>query len=203
MKLYNSPLSPNAKRVRVLANELGITLNLVELDLMKGEHKKPEYVAKNPMGKVPTLEDDDGYTLWESPAALVYLASKNNSNLFPNDAKGRAETFRWMFWNSSHFEPSVFNVAFEKMIKPMMGGQPDESRIAAARADWERFAPVFNAHLEGKNWVLGSNFSVADIALATTVEFSSHDTLGFDYGRFPHIKAWLGRVQGRDAWKKA
>jgi glutathione S-transferase len=200
MKLYTNSFSPNCKRPRVLASELGITLSQQELDFAKGDFKKPEYLAKNPMGKVPTLEDD-GYVLWESPAMLVYLASKNNSPLFPTDAKGRAEVFRWMFWNASHLETAIFQVAFEKLVKPMMNQPADEAKIASGRTEWERFAPVLNAHLEGKQFIAGSNYTIADICLATTVEFSL--AAGFDYERYPHLKAWFGRVTSRDAWKKA
>ena len=76
MKLYQFSISPNAKRTRVIANELGIKLDIEELDFRKGQHKTPDYMKLNPNGKVPTLVDDDGTTVWESPATLVYLAAK-------------------------------------------------------------------------------------------------------------------------------
>jgi len=202
MKLYQNKMSPNAKRVRVCANELGITLNIVELDFAKGEHKKPEYLAKNPMGKVPTLEDDDGSFMWESPAIITYLAGKNpQSNLFPNDAKGRAETLRWMFWNTAHFEPAVLGVAFEKLFKPMMGADPDEARIAACTKDFERYAPILDAHLANKTWLLGDAFSLADISVGVACELALPAQL--DMSKMPNLKAWLGRVTERPAWKKS
>ncbi len=202
MKLYNNNFSPNAKRVRVCANELGINLNVIELDFKKGDNRKPEYVAKNPMGKIPTLEDDDGYVIWESPAILTYLASKNpQKNLLPTDARGRAETVRWMFWNASHLEAAVYGVAFEKLVKPMLGAQADQTRIDACTKDFERYAPVLNAHLEGKQWICGDQFTIADISVAVVVEFAIPS--GLDVNQFAHIKAWLGRISSRDAWKKA
>ena len=202
MKLYSNKLSPNAKRVRVCANELGINVNVVELDFAKGDPRRPEYLAKNPMGKVPTLEDDDGYLLWESPAIMTYLASKNpQKNLFPNDARGRAETVRWLFWNASHYEHAIYGVAIEKMIKPMMGGQPDTLRIDVCTKDFERYAPVLDAHLAGKPWVAGSDFTVADISLAVVTEMAFG--CGLDVAKFPNIKAWFGRVSERDSWRKA
>jgi glutathione S-transferase len=202
MKLYQNKLSPNAKRVRVCANELGINLNIVELDFAKGEHKKPEYVAKNPMGKVPTLEDDDGYVIWESPAILTYLATKNPQlNLFPTDAKSRAEALRWMFWNSAHFESAIYALVFEKIVKPMMGAESDQKRIDSCTKDFERYAPVLNQNLEGKTWILGDAYSVADIAVGVVAELTL--PLGLDLSRFPHIKSWVGRLTERAAWKKA
>jgi len=203
MKLYNSNYSPQAKRLRVLANELNLKLDVQELDFMKGDNKKPEYLAKNPMGKIPTLEDD-GYVIWESPAAMIYMASKANSPLLPKGAKEHAELFKWMFWNASHFENAAFVLVGEKVVKPMMmGQQPDVARVTLAMKDWERFVPIFNGHLEGKQWVLGNDFSIADIAIGTTVESTTMPQVGCTYDRYTHIKAWLGRVTSRDSWKKA
>jgi glutathione S-transferase len=200
MKLYQFSISPNARRTSVLAKEIGIKLEIVDLDFMKGEHKKPEYLAKNPMGKVPTIEDDGGYTLWESCATLVYLATKYpEKNLFPNDARKRAEVTKWMFWNASHLEPGLFEIAFEKMFRPMMGGTPDASRIKWGEEQVARFAPVLNNHLEGKQYLVGE-YSIADIALGTTLEFAQ--TVPIDLGSYKHIGAWLQRLTARDAWKK-
>ncbi len=204
MKLYGNNVSPSVKRVRVLANELNINIEKVDLDFTKGDLKTPEYLAINPMGKIPTLTDDNGLVLWESPAILSYLAAKHNSPLLPKDAVDNANTLRWMFWNASHFENAVFAVAFEQFVKPtFLNAQPDQARVAAAQADWNRFAPVLNAQLEGKTWVLGNNFSIADICLGTTTEFSVIPQVGFNYAQFTHINAWLGRLQTRDTWKRA
>lgn len=201
MKLYDNRFSPNAKRPRVCAAELGIDLEIVPVDFAKGDPRRPEYLAKNPMGKVPTLEDD-GYVLWESPAMLVYLATKHpDRGLLPSDPRGRADAMRWMFWNASHLESGVFTVGFERVIKPMMGGAPDELRVAAGQKEVDRYAPILNAHLEGKPWMLGGAFSIADIDLGTTVEFGA--AVGIDLGPYPHVAAWLRRLQAREAWQKA
>src|SRR5687767_11202887 len=204
MKLYqdNGNFSPNVKRVRVLCNEVGATVEHVPMDFMKGEWQKPEYLAKNPMGKVPTIEDE-GYVLWESPAICYYLASKyGERGLIPGDLRGKTEMMRWMMWNASHFEPSVFGVAFEKVLKPMMGGTPDTARIETCTKDWNRFAPVLNAQLEGKQWVLGTNYSIVDITIGTSVEFGVVHC-GFDLKSYPHLNAWYTRLTSREAWVRA
>jgi glutathione S-transferase len=202
MKLYNNDFSPNAKRVRVGAREAGISLETVQLDFAKGEHKAPGYLAKNPNGKVPTLEDSDGTVVWESPAILVYLAEKHpEKNLLPKDAMARTDALRWMFWNASHLEAAVFGVGFERIVKPMLLKQPtDEARVAVYLADFARFAPVLNAHLEGREWIVGQQFSIADIALGTTVEFGAMAKL--DLAPYRHLGAWLGRLSARESWKK-
>jgi glutathione S-transferase len=202
MKLYTNPFSPNGRRALIAAYEVGVQPEIVNVDFSKGEHKNPEYLAKNPNGKVPTLVDDDGFVLWESVAIVQYLAWKHpEKGLVVNDVRQRAEVVRWTAWNASHLEAAVYGVAIEKMIKPMFGGQPDQARIDACTKDWERFAPVLNAQLEGKKWVTGYTFTTADICVGTTVEFATK--AGFDLSRYTHIKEWLERVTSREAWKKA
>ncbi len=200
MKLYSNSFSPNARRPRICAAELGIKLDIVELDFQKGDWKAPAYLAKNPMGKVPTLEDDDGFLLWESPAMLVYLANKHpDKGLAPTDARGKADVARWMFWNASHLESGVMTFAFEKMVKPQFLGQPtDEARAALGLADWDRFAPVLDAQLAGKDWLCGK-FSIADIAVGVTVDFAA--MVGLDVAKHRNISAWMGRLRERASWK--
>lgn len=203
MKLYQDSgnFSPNAKRVRVVCYEVGAPLEIVGMDFMKGEWKKPEYVAKNPMSKVPTL-DDDGYVIWESPAILFHVASKySDRGLIPSDARGKTEMMRWLFWNASHLEASVFAVGFEKILKPMMNQPTDNARVESATKDWERFAPVLNTQLEGKPWILGADFSIVDITIGTSVEFGT--MAGLDIKKQPHLADWFGRLTARDSWKRA
>ncbi len=201
MKLYSNSLSPNARRPRICAAELGIKLDVVELDFAKGDMQKPEYKAVNPMGKIPTLVDDDGYVLWESPAMLVYLANKYpDKGLMAADARGRAEIARWMFWNASHLESGVATVGFEKFVKPQFMGQPaDEARVAAGTADWERFAPVLDAHLAGKDWICGKQLTIADICLGVTIDFAG--MVGLDVAKHRNLASWIGRLRERASWK--
>jgi glutathione S-transferase len=200
MKLYNNDFSPNAKRVRVVAKEVGANLEVVQLDFMKGDHRAPNYLAKNPNGKIPTFEDADGTVVWESPAILVYFAEKYpQKGLLPSDPMSRTRALQWMFWNASHLESALFAVAFERLVKPMLKMQADEARITSALADVGRFAPIFNGHLEGKQWVCGDKFSIADICIGTTVEFAGMAQV--DFSAHKHLGAWLSRLQARDSWK--
>src|SRR5262249_42742787 len=152
-------------------------VEIVPMDFTKGEWSRPEYLAKNPMGKVPTLEDD-GYVLWESPAILFHVASKYpERRLAPTDTLGITEMLPWFCWNAGHLDASVFAVALEKMFKPMRNQPIDNARVESSTKEWERFAPVLNAHLEGKEWILG-NFSIVDIAFGPTIELAGACGLG-------------------------
>lgn len=196
MDLYQSNLSPNAKRVRVIAAELGIQLNFKNLDLMKGEGRTPEYLAKNPMGKVPTLVDGD-LVLWESPAILVYLAQKHGK-LIGKDPRTLADQVKWLTWNASHFEQPALGVAFERMFKPMMGAEPNQAKIDSCLKDLERYAPVLDKHLAGRTWI-SDEFSLVDIAIGTSVEMGLAGQV--DFSAREHLTRWFGRVRERPSWQ--
>ena len=105
MKLYNANLSPNALRVRAVVNELGIALEVIDVDLRSGGNRTKEFLALNPNGKVPVLVDGD-FVLWESRAINAYLATmKPESGLYPADARKRAMVDQWSYWQAVHLGP--------------------------------------------------------------------------------------------------
>src|SRR5262245_38420699 len=123
MRLYDFPFSPNCRKVRAVAYELGVALELVPVDLLKGESRTPAFLAKNPNGRVPVLEDGD-LTLWESTAIMRYLAS--GTSLVPTARRAAAEMDRWIAWQLAHLGPAMSKVAFERVVKPLRRlGPPD------------------------------------------------------------------------------
>ena len=201
MKLYMNAMSPNVRRVRLTAAVLGMDLEEKKLDFTKGEHKNPEYLALNPNGAVPTLVDGD-FVLTESRAIMQYLASKKpESGLLPRDEKARADVVRWQFWDASHFSPQLGTLAFEKMLKPMMGmGEPDQRKIDDALSNFRRFGGVLNKRLEGKKYVMGDALTIADLTLASSLMYARQADAPL--GEFPNIQAWFSRISDTDAWKK-
>jgi glutathione S-transferase len=201
MKLYHNPLSPNVRRVRLTAAVLGIELEEKRLDFAKGEHKNPEYLALNPNGAVPTLVDGD-YVLTESRAIMQYLASKKpESGLLPRDEAARADVTRWQFWDASHFSPHVAAIAFERLIKGMMGmGDPDQRKIDEALTSFRRFGAVLNKRLEGKSYVVGSALTVADLTLASSLMYAKQAEIPL--AELPHVQSWFNRISELDGWKK-
>lgn len=200
IRLYSSLLSPNTKRVRVIAAELGLDVEVKAVDLQKGENKTPEFLAMNPNGKVPTVEKN-GRSLWESPAVLYELASERpESGLVPSGVAERAEMLRWMFWNASHLEPAIFGVAFETWFKAkLMGQAADGARVEENMRNFARYAPVLNDRLTGRRWVLGDRFTIADIALGTSVEVTKAAEIPL--APYPSVARWLDRVAARPSWK--
>jgi len=122
MRLYYHPLSSNSRRVIMAAVQLGVKLDLVAVDLLKGEHRTQPYLQINPNGKVPLL-DDDGFYLWESHAIMQYLADKAPGQaLYPLEVQARADVNRWLFWSAYHFTPAVGFISRERITKKMVGG---------------------------------------------------------------------------------
>jgi glutathione S-transferase len=201
MKLYGHPMSPRVRRVAIAASELGLPLELVELKIAEGENRSAAYLAKNPMGKIPTFEDDDGWVLWESLAMLVYLAEKHpERGLFPTDVRGRANANRWMFWSCAHLEPAVFSLVVQRVIGPMRGQTPDEAVVGAATRDLARYLPVLESQASRGQWMLGDSFSMVDIALGTNFDALLHPALGFDVSAYPSAGAWHRRLVERPSW---
>jgi glutathione S-transferase len=200
IKLYDSKVSPYARKVRLLAAELEIPIEKIPLDFQKGDPRKPEYLALNPNGKVPTI-DDDGVVLWESSAILKYLAAKKRK-LLPSDARGLAQADQWMFWWANHPEPAIELLVYELLLKPFFGKPgKDASIMQEARDLLDRYLPVLDKQLKGKEYVLG-NLSIVDFAIAPPLELSQR-RLNVDLDKYPGIPVWLGRLQEKSYWKTA
>jgi len=195
-----NPTSPNVRRVRLTAAVLGLQLEEQTLDLAKGEQKKPEYLALNTNGAVPTLVDGD-FVLTESRAIMQYLASKKpEAGLLPRDEQARADITRWQFWDSSHFSPQLGTLAFQRVLKPMMGiGEPDAGKVEEALTNFRRFAAVLNKRLDGKQYVVGDSMTLADLTLASSLMYAQQAEVPL--AEFPNIQAWFSRISDMDAWK--
>jgi glutathione S-transferase len=201
MKLYMNTLSPNVRRVRLTAAVLGLPLEEKTLDLARGEHRSPEYLALNPNGAIPTLVDGD-FVLTESRAIMQYLASrKPEAGLLPGDEAARADVTRWQFWDAAHFSPPLGTIAFEKIVKPRIGmGEPDPRRVDEALGNFRRFAAVLNSRLDGKSYVVGTALTVADLTLASSLMYAKQVDLPLS--ELPNIAAWFARITELDGWKK-
>jgi glutathione S-transferase len=201
IKLYDGQRSPHARKVRLLAAELGIALERVALDFQKGELRAPEYLAKNPNGRIPTLEDD-GFVLWESAAILKYLAAKRPERGFaPADPGEQAQIDQWLFWWTADPEAAFSRLIWERRVKPFLGkGGNDPNIIADAQASLDRFLPVLDRQLAGKDYVLGE-LSIVDFSMAPVLDIMSF--IGVDLSSYANITAWLERLRAKPYWKDA
>lgn len=199
MILYHFPGSPNAVKVLALLHHLDKPFESRVVDLTKGETHTPEYLRVNPNGLMPALVDGD-YVLWESNAILQYLAE--GTDLVPADARGRVELTRWLCWQLAHWGKALGTVTFETLAPKFFEGyQTDQAAIEKGRQEFARYAPVLEAHLATRNFVLGDTLSIADFALAAPLVHAPLIGLGLE--AYPHITAWNARMHALPAWQKA
>ena len=200
MKIHDFAFSPNSRKVRAVAYELGIPLELVHVDLVKGGQRAPAFLALNPNGRVPVLVDGD-LVLWESVAILRYLCSKRDGALLPTDPRDAAEVDRWLSWQLAHLAPAMSKVSFERVVKRLTGqGQPDEAIIAAASADFANLTRILDEALQGREY-LARTLSIADFALAS--HYTLAETAGLEMAPFTRVSAWLERVCARESMRRA
>jgi glutathione S-transferase len=200
MRLYHYPMSTNSRRVRMAAIQLGVNLELVQVDLAKGEQKAPEFLRMNPNGRVPVLEDG-ALVLSESHAIIAYLAEGTpGQKLYPSALQPRADVNRWLFWSAQHLQPAVSVLRWENFIKPFLGQGPSDPReIERGEQLVRSCAQVLDAHLATREWVAQAQLTLADFALAASLVLPELARLPI--GSFAHLQAWFARVQQLDAWK--
>jgi glutathione S-transferase len=203
MRLYYHPLSSNSRRVLLTAYHLGLDLELVGVDLSRGEHKTPEVLRLNPNGRVPILVDG-GFHLWESHAIMQYLADKSpQQDIYPQDVSARADVNRWLFWSASHFAPAAAFIIRERVSKKIVAGSgaPDPREIARGEALLPQAALVLDSHLAGKQWIAQDRLTLADFALAAPLMHTRAAQLPVT--EFENLQAWFARVRSLDAWTKS
>ncbi len=200
MKLYQHPFSSACFKVLALVNELGLPCELVTVEMQNGAHKAPEYLAMNPNGKVPTL-DDDGLYIWESNAIACYLAAKKpEAGLLPTDARGMAQVQQWLQWQATTFGPSATEVMMETFYTKMFGREKDEAKYAAGLEKVKRDLGVMEKALAGKEYLCGA-LTVADFCRSSSLLLRT--VMGVDLEAFPNVKAWMGRMEARESVRKS
>lgn len=198
MKLYDFPFSPNCRKVRAVAYEVGAPFEAVRVDLLRGDQRAPAHLARNPNGRVPVLEDGD-LVLWESVAIMRYLAA--GTALVPTERRAAAEMDRWLAWQLAHLAPAMSKVAFERVVKQLLKlGPADAAAVEAGAADFAAMTAVLEGALAGKEYVAG-RLSLADFALAA--HYSLAPACGLSVATFPAVESWLARVLARDSMKRA
>jgi glutathione S-transferase len=200
MKMYTFASSPNCCKVLALARELAIPLEMIPIDLFNGEAKSPAFLAKNPNGAVPVL-DDDGFVLWESNAILAYLASQQPTpSLLPIKPRERAEVDRWLHWESTRLSRAVWKVEFEKILKPMLKQTPDAAVIAAGTAEFASAAKLLDGALAGRDYIAGT-LSIADFAMAPFISVAT-GLCELDITPYRNLSAWQARMEARESVKR-
>ncbi|CAI5487819.1 unnamed protein product [Closterium sp. Naga37s-1] len=207
LKLYGMGYSPFVRRVLLTLHELGIEdYEWEQVNAPKGEARTPAFLAKQPFGKVPLLEDD-GECIWESRAIMRYLADKYGAergvNLLGKDALERGRVNQWIETEVNAFSPEAMAIAFERVFKRFLKiGEPDEEKVAAATNKLEKILDIYEKHLEGRAYLVGDSFTLADLTHLPVIELLQAAGVGDLIDSRPNLKAWLSRLFSRTVWKK-
>lgn len=201
MKLYGFPASPNTRKVQALALQLNVPLEFQLVNLPAGEQRRPEYLKINRSGRTPTLVDGD-FKLAESNAIMQYVAAKAAPNtMWPNDDRTRAKINAWMCWQLDHWNRACNLLVWENLLKTLLNaGEPDPAEVKRGEQLFNAYAFELNSHLEGRDYLVGGNVTLADFAVAAPLENA-------EAGRFPmepygNVRRWYAGIAALDAWRK-
>ncbi len=189
LSLYDYLDSGNGYKIRLLLAQSQRAYRWVELDILAGATRTPQFLAKNPNGRIPTLELEDGTFLAESNAILWYLAE--GTRFLPEGAVARAQVLQWMFFEQYSHEPYVATPRF--IVKHLPENSPRRAELPARLKQGRAALSVMEAHLAVRRFFVAERYSIADIALYAYTHVAHEGGLALE--PYPKVRAWIARVQ--------
>ena len=197
IKLYGIPMS-RAGRCLWMLEELGVPYENVPTSFA-GDAQKPEFLAKNPNGRIPVLEDEEGLVVYESMAINLHLAETYDEGFRPGSPSERAHIVQWSFWGMTEIEPGLIDAFVHRAMLPE--AQRDARIADAGEEKLQRPLKVLDQHLAKQSWLLGDRFTTADLNVASVLGVAPMAQV--DLGAYPNVQRWLGACMERPAAKKA
>lgn len=188
LTIYGDRISGNCLKVKWIAERVGRAFRWVDVDVVKGGAKTPEFLAISPAGQVPAVVLEDGRVLSQSNAIMLHLAE--GSDLIPADAYDRAVMFQWLFWEQYSHEPVIAVRRFQKHYLGKSDAEIDPALLVKGGA----VLKLMNDRLEANGgWFAGSSLTLADVALVAYTRVSHEG--GFDLDGYPAVRSWVKRVE--------
>jgi glutathione S-transferase len=187
LRIYGDLISGNCLKVKWTCDKLKIAYDWVDIDIMKGESRTPEFLAMNRFGQVPTVELDDGRCLAQSNAILCYLA--DGSKLIPKDAYHRGRMMEWLFWEQYSHEPYIAVCRFHMKYLGKSADERDPDRVTRGIAALE----TMETALKESQFLVGKKMTLADISLVAYTRLATEG--GFDLVPYPAVTDWIRRVE--------
>ncbi len=194
MKLYDFHDSGNGYKVRLLCALIGLDHDYREIDITRGESRTPEFLAKNPNGRIPVLELDDGTFLTESDAILHHLA--DGTSYLPADRLAETRVLQWMFFEQYNHEPSIAVARY--IVRHTPEDHPRRGELPGLRERGHAALEVMEDRLSGHDWLVGDGPTIADIALFAYTHVAEDG--GIETTGYPGIKAWMDRIRTLDGF---
>ncbi len=199
IKLYGMGLSFNVNKVRYCLNLLNLKYDWVPTNPMAGENQTPEYKSIAASGKIPAIEMD-GFKLFESNSINRYLATINNSPLYPHDAKRRAIIDAWTDYVSIHVGHAIGRVLFNRVFSPMMGQKVDQESIRVGLDFLDKYFPVLEKQLTENPFLAGRDLSLADINLLSVLDPCELSQISID--KYSALKKWRAGLKSQPFYQQ-
>jgi glutathione S-transferase len=197
IKLFGNPMSTCTRKVLCTLHETNTPFEMNVVDLGKGEHKAAPHMAKQPFGQVPAI-DDDGFQMFESRAIARYIDAKTGGKLTPTDLKHRAKMEQWISVETENFRPHAMSFIYNDVFKREQSAET----MTNATTRLEMATAILDKNLAGKTFMVGDQFTIADICFAPYVEYAMNTSAKAIFAKSPSFMAWWGRVSERPAWMK-
>lgn len=191
LNLYDFLPSGNGYKIRLLLTQLGVPFERIDVDILQGESRTPEFLNKSPNGKIPVLEVEPGKYLAESNAILIHLAE--GTEFLPYDPFLRAQVFQWLFFEQYSHEPFIATSRFWISILKKEKEYQEELKLKQQKG--YAALRVMEDRLHSRSFFVGDRYTIADIALFAYTHVA--DEGGFDLSKFPSIVSWLERVKAQ------
>lgn len=199
--IYTSLLSANGRKVQSVCVQLGIDAQIEDTNVYAGDAQSVEYLKINPLGQIPTLKDSM-IVITESNAIIIYLSEKyGNQSLHGRSVEERAEVNKWLFWESSQWQPLLIKIMQAHVgnrLLPSIVPKPPE------KANWENDATKLQLNyldhsLSGRSYLVGDRLTLADISVAAMTTYFV--VANFPYEQYVNISKWVDTLSKTEAWK--
>ena len=206
MKLYTYPITSNALKLELMINAANIKIDRQLVNLIRGEQKTQEFLALNPLGKIPLLVDGD-QVFTESNALLIYLATHYQTRLWPIDETLQAHVLQWLFWQATVWGPAAGTFHHQHVVRPAWGLRCDREALVQQQANLTVACRQLEAHLHQRSkqqsqlFLAGDDLSVADLSVAALLLFRQQMELQLD--QYPALQQWLQGLQSNPWWQQS
>ena len=199
IKLFGHPLSTCTRKVLFTLHETNTPYEFELVDFAKGEHKAPAYMARQPFGQLPALQDGD-FQMFESRAMARYIDDKAGHKVTPKDIRDRAHMEEWISVEQANFYSAIMTFIYNDIFKRAQ--KPEDLEKAGAKVD--QVAGVIDKHLAatGKPFLVGDQFTIAEIAYAPYLDYGSNTEAKKIFAKHSHFTSWWNRIAERAAWQK-
>jgi len=199
IKLYGVGFSYNVNKVRYCLNHLGLKYDWVQTNPMQGENKTEEFLRISPTGKIPAIEVD-GIAIFESNAINKFLATKNDSDLYPADLNRRVVVDQWLDYGAIHISNAMGRVMFNRILAPMIGAEVDEKSLKAGVDFLGLYLPICDKQLSKNKYLAGDKLTVADINLLAILDPSEVGKI--DLSHYTNVVKWRNGLKAQPFYQK-